>query len=152
MQKKLDADLIKLNRQKSDRILRFGDNMGKLLEECKKNERRFKTLPIGPVGLYLNVKDPKWVNAVECHVSGYISSFIVATLEDKEILKDLMNKTACVQDIIVTPLEKYEYSIPADVLPDPSLLTIRKAIDCSDPNVMNMLIDQRMIEKSCTCT
>ncbi|XP_052122711.1 structural maintenance of chromosomes protein 6-like isoform X2 [Frankliniella occidentalis] len=70
----------------------FGPNMPELvrqIELCNK----FKKRPVGPLGAYVKVKDPKWALAVECAMKSRLSTFVVENIDDQRLLQSLIKKT-----------------------------------------------------------
>lgn len=54
-------------RASKNKILRFGNYMANLVDDIKLNyqQKNFKELPKGPIGMHIEVKDTKWSKAIE---------------------------------------------------------------------------------------
>ncbi|CAL1284621.1 unnamed protein product, partial [Larinioides sclopetarius] len=71
----------------------FGEHTEKVLLEIRKMQQNFRKLPVGPIGMYLEVKDPKWATAVEFAISGgLLNSFCVDNHQDSQLLRNILRK------------------------------------------------------------
>jgi hypothetical protein len=93
--------------QKKDKVKVFGDNVPAFLDALKKNQSKFKQMPLGPVGkeiyrrwrgvivfigLSLRVKDDKWATAVEnCIQTRNLKAFLISE-EDEKLFQEIARK------------------------------------------------------------
>lgn len=56
------------------------------------NDNSFRVKPLGPIGTYVQILDPKWSTILENWFGGLLSSFIVTCIEDSRKLQSLMNR------------------------------------------------------------
>lgn len=56
------------------------------------NDHSWKVKPIGPVGTYVQLLDPKWSTVLENWFGGTLNNFIVTCIEDSKKLKALMDR------------------------------------------------------------
>ena len=75
-----------------DKIYKFGDFMNELCNEVKRltNERKFKVMPLGPIGMFVELVDFKWALAIEQCIGASITSFICANYEDEKLMHQLI--------------------------------------------------------------
>lgn len=67
----------------------FGAKMPALLRAID-NERGFRVKPVGPIGNYITLRNPKWLSILERFFGSTLTAFVVTNYEDSEILKRLM--------------------------------------------------------------
>lgn len=67
----------------------FGARLPALLKTIN-NERGFRVKPVGPIGTYITLRDPKWLSILERFFGGTLLAFVVTNYEDSELLKRLM--------------------------------------------------------------
>lgn len=146
-----EQELTRMGTLSNDRLEVYGQHMKSLIQMIEKvyNNRKFSALPKGPLGRYLEVPDKKWRGVVEQLLGGHLTSFIVNNGQDRQVL-DKIIKTHFPQSrhtIITAKFRGQQYNVQ-----DGSVPKIRGAhllldlIKCSDPDVINCLIDQINIE------
>ncbi|CAL1284622.1 unnamed protein product [Larinioides sclopetarius] len=126
----------------------FGEHTEKVLLEIRKMQQNFRKLPVGPIGMYLEVKDPKWATAVEFAISGgLLNSFCVDNHQDSQLLRNILRKYYQKPPaIIVSQYESQMFDVQhGRVQSDfPSVLDM---LIIKNHLVANCLIDQALIEK-----
>ena len=55
-------------------------------------EKRFRMMPIGPIGMEIEVVEKKWVRAVESHLGRNLNNFIVCCHEDRKLLESIAKR------------------------------------------------------------
>ena len=79
--------------QQKNRQLVFGNRTPEIAEIIKSNVRRFQRPPVGPVGSFLDLKDPEWALAVEEAVGRKLMcAYIVDNHTDERLFKDLLRR------------------------------------------------------------
>ncbi|KAK3914444.1 Structural maintenance of chromosomes protein 6 [Frankliniella fusca] len=73
----------------------FGAHMPELVRLIEASNK-FKKKPIGPLGSYVKVKDPKWALAVECAMKSRLNTFLVENTDDEKLLQSFI-KRVCVR-------------------------------------------------------
>lgn len=86
-------EALKVLQEDKSSYARFGQNMTKLKHLIDENARNFRRKPIGPLGSFVQVRDPKWVLAIECAIKGRINNFLVDNQDDERLLRKLMQKS-----------------------------------------------------------
>ena len=148
-----EADIERLKNSSRDQLLRFGPFMVDLVNEIKRTfeSRRFKKMPIGPVGMYIEPKNKQWSLAIEqCIGSTWLTSFICDNHQDEAILHQLINKHVNQINkrprVIVTGFnaQLYDYNkYHPDFREYP---TVYEMLNIKDTVVANTLFDMRRIE------
>lgn len=78
--------------RESNRLAPFGNQMENVLAEIDRM-RWYGTKPLGPVGLYVKVKQPeKWANLMRVQIGNHMTSFIIGDARDRSQLDALLKK------------------------------------------------------------
>lgn len=123
----------------------YGDKMPLILEEIRKSVKKFSLPPVGPAGLYMKIKDPKWGLAVQVIVHKNVTSFLVNTHRDCSELQAILRKHSAHFPIVVLKFDG-RLDIGAGK-PDRIYTTALDVIDISSQIVEKMLIINCEIEK-----
>lgn len=86
-----DETLRSLLRSQGQHIEVFHERMPLLLRAIN-DERRFRQKPVGPVGNHMRLLKPEWSSILEKSLGGILSSFIVTSVNDQNILSELMRR------------------------------------------------------------
>ncbi|KRX99411.1 Phosphatidylinositol 4-kinase type 2-beta [Trichinella pseudospiralis] len=133
-------------------LARFHANMPHFCETWKEMVETggyFSKAPIGPLGNYVTVRDPKWALAIENCLHNYLNSFIVETWDDMKTLQNLSKEFQMSDDIIFI-IMPYDNDVPYDVSSGEAKCiypTVLSMVEISNPIVYNTLIDYVSIEK-----
>jgi hypothetical protein len=124
-----------------------------LVNEIKRTyeSKRFKQMPIGPIGMYIEPKNKQWSLAIEqCIGSTWLTSFICGNHQDEAILHQLINRHVNQINkrprVIVTDFNAklYDYN---KYRPDyREYPTVYEMLNIKDTVVANTLFDMRRIE------
>ncbi|KAF8574882.1 P-loop containing nucleoside triphosphate hydrolase protein [Ramaria rubella] len=122
----------------------YGNNLADVLRRIQ-NERWFGEVPVGPFGLFVSTKDPKWAPVMRLQLGPMMSSFAVTDNKDRQKLRQMLDqqRNQSVQ-IIVTDVDLFDYSRGE---PPEDYLTVLRALNIKDEFVKRILINQRSIEK-----
>ncbi|KAI0051110.1 P-loop containing nucleoside triphosphate hydrolase protein [Auriscalpium vulgare] len=123
----------------------FGKAMNAVLEQISRMRWQGQK-PVGPLGVYVKVTDPKWAPLLRIVLGGLMSSFAVTDSRDLPALKKLLKDSGnhhC--QIIVSEVDLFDYR---EGELDRQYLTILRAIECSDEYVLRVLINQAKIERT----
>lgn len=130
--------------------------MPELINAIEQLHRRgdFNHLPRGPIGKYIEVTDEKDKGPVENILSQKLFSFCVNDAKDREVLTRLFLKMSskfpdvkrC--SIITTKFSDQVYNVAkGKVQSVPNAYCVMDVIRCSEPVVINTLIDHMKIER-----
>lgn len=129
----------------------FGEDIPKLLNDIEMlyKNKKFQTMPLGPIGNHIEIIDPKYRVVVENILSNVLNAFIVDNNQDMATLRNLTRqkypnlkfpiiKTKFLNKIYNTSGKSVRSCSKASVLMD--------VIKVKNPNILNCLIDQSGIE------
>lgn len=82
-------NLRQISTAEGDFIKGFGTRLPMLLKAIN-SESGFNAKPVGPIGTYITLRDPKWWSILERFFGNTLTAFIVTSHEDSVLLKQLM--------------------------------------------------------------
>jgi len=127
----------------ASKLGKFGGDIVRIRTLIDRNQNRFKQVPIGPIGAHLKISDKEWSHTVECFMGKTLFTFIADNLQDARTLRELAGRTDL--SIVVQRFRNQPYTnLPRYRTNLPSLLDVLR---CDVPMVMNVLIDQRGVER-----
>ncbi|CED84316.1 DNA repair protein RAD18 (SMC family protein) [Phaffia rhodozyma] len=132
----------------------YGSNLMPLMQAIKQKKWTGQT-PIGPLGLYVKLVDPKWQQVIEANLGSSLSSFAVTHQADAAALRALFrqfqnshrskfneeNPTV----FVFTP--DPDKDISAGDLSSKGFQTPLSLLQISDSNVRDLLVDRHNIER-----
>ena len=120
------------------------NNMEKLVSEINK-ERRWRSKPVGPMGVHVRLLQPQWSSQLETVFGGALDSFVVTCKQDQDILSQLINRTSCQSTVYIGD------SNPLNITgkePEEGVTTILRALRIDNDLVRNTLIINNAIEQT----
>ena len=138
----------------SNDLVKFGADIAKLMGAVKKNEKKFKHTPVGPVGAYLELKDPKWTTAVEAAMGPTsVRTILVGDWKDHALLKNLMKSNRIKErDIQIQKrrLDDEDFAksgrLKTQHFPDAKYTTVHSALTVTNTAVQNYLYDKQVYQ------
>jgi chromosome segregation ATPase len=155
-----ESQAANLERQKSDKMLFFVNKLPlkAILQEIWEQRSRFKKLPIGPIGLFVTIKEMKWAAAIENALRNDIHNFICDNSDDQRMLHKVINHVMGSQrtqgakfnepSIIVQKYRDQMYNIEGRV-PSDEFKTILDMIQLDEASISSQPIkyeDRRTLE------
>lgn len=153
--KSVEGQVQSLKRSSNDSMSEFGGpNIAKAIAsiaEAYKNGK-FSSEPIGPIGRFLGLKNPRYARAVEAAIGHHLNTFLVANKKDMYALRMIFQQVGIPNNqmpriTIINSKRNTMYSIPQSRIPKCttvlSVLTCEQAVRAA---VMNYLIDMGRIE------
>ncbi|KAI9617260.1 hypothetical protein H4Q26_013126 [Puccinia striiformis f. sp. tritici PST-130] len=151
---KLKESLTKMNRiqneiqeygsTRKNRLLLFGRATDQL-KHAIDNTGGWTEKPLGPLGYYIQVKEKRWQEVLETLLGGSLSTYLVVSDRDEQLLRGLMSRLKCNHPIIRSRRDLFDYSRGE---PGPEYLTILRALKFEDEYVKRAIINDLRIEKS----
>jgi structural maintenance of chromosomes protein 6 len=126
--------------------------MPKVIAELKSlfEQRKFKDMPIGPIGMYVDPIEFKWALAIEKCLGGLMSSFICSNYEDERLLQQVLARNIRAvyrrPRVIVTDFNVQLYDVSNNRPVTNKYPTVLDMLSIKKAVVANTLIDQRRIE------
>lgn len=131
-------------RKENDKFIPYGNNIKTALDRIGKMKWSGE-VPLGPLGLYVNAKEPaKWGNVLRYYLGQYLTAFAITDARDRPILKKLLAELG--KYVLYTPIaflptykltspntliviyEKDMFDYSRGELP-PETLTVHRALD-----------------------
>lgn len=144
---RLALDVKRLEAATKDRSATFGADVPRLRKVIQDNIKRFSEPPIGPIGVYITMKEERWAWAVEYAVDKTLEKFIVNNSEDMRLLQRLAKDNKLhVPQIAIFPFAQPAYQISANRLPGSQFKTLLSTVQITNHVAFNVLIDDCNLE------
>lgn len=88
----LDLRIQRLAAASANNVTAYGSKVPQLLRAINQ-ERRWKQKPVGPIGLYVKLKDAKWAGVLEIVFGDMLNAFCVTCHHDRVLLMELKRQT-----------------------------------------------------------
>ena len=139
--------------QGENRLVLFGESMPRIVAEIHKNKGRFHKLPIGPLGMDIqlkpNVSKEKGV-LIEHEIGSLFNAFIVDNFDDRKTLQEFATRHWKGRDsinIIVNKFTDQVHDVSLGRCQSNQFSTILDLLEVTNPMVKNVLIDHKKIER-----
>lgn len=148
----INKQIRQIESTKADALTVYGHSMTQLLSRIAELHKRgkFAELPRGPIGRYIEVTDKKYKSAVENYLDKTLTSFLVSCDKDRIQLSQVLKEfSEFSQTSIITGAFHHKvYDVRNGIARiDTSVgRVLMDVIKVSDPVVMNVLIDHKLIE------
>ncbi|KAK6738326.1 hypothetical protein RB195_020438 [Necator americanus] len=129
-------------------VMRFGENVPKILEVVNANSDKFEHVPRGPIGMYMKLRDRKWTFAVEEATRRLLTSFVFHSKRDHQVFERLMKANrvpGALPNAIFTKFTTPPHDVKANE-PSSDWNTILRVVEITDDVVRNVLIDMASVE------
>ena len=139
-----------LEKRRSNKLSLFGEKMPELVFLINSNVQRFKTLPIGPIGFFIELaKDVLSDEAaiIENELRSSLCTFLVSSFEDGRIVKAMATRCRIRIKVITMHFSDQLYDVTAGKCSHAKYKTILDRVVITNPNITNHLIDALHIEK-----
>ncbi|KAF9804066.1 hypothetical protein IEO21_09462 [Rhodonia placenta] len=136
--------LTRCNAREKNKLAPFGNNMDQVLKEIERMNW-FGNRPVGPFGLYVNVKDAeRWAPLMRVQLGGMMSGFAVSDARDRMALDALLKRYGNQNiNIVIAEVDLFDYSRGE---PPEGIPTVLRTLDVSDEYVLRLLINAMHIE------
>jgi len=132
-----------------NRIMLFGEGIARVckdIADSRQGPRGFSMKPIGPIGMHIDVKDKRYLTAVESALSQNLDSFVCANHEDRKKLEQLAQKHQQRVQCVVMECDQPRHQTRKHNF-GPGSSTIEDMLTIENPIIANALIDQAEIER-----
>ncbi|XP_040068392.1 structural maintenance of chromosomes protein 6 [Ixodes scapularis] len=151
-QNAVSASIQNLRASKKNSLQKFGRHIPALLGEIEIAVRKghFRKPPKGPLGSLLKLKDQRWDLATESCLKSLLYTFLVDNDQDAKLLFQLMAKVMGRDkkpSIVTSSYLGKTYNYHTKCMRSSKFISVLENLDIQDPDVINTLIDQRMVEK-----
>jgi chromosome segregation ATPase len=131
-------------RERGDWRQAYSPRLPALLKAIEQ-DGRFKEKPVGPLGRYVKLLQPKWADILEQSSGGALNAFAVTTKGDQVILSDLMRRSNYNGQIYVTTSRPFDTSQNE---PPEQYDTWMRVLRIESSIVRNCLIINQSIDKT----
>ncbi|KAL6736841.1 hypothetical protein Aduo_007146 [Ancylostoma duodenale] len=146
--RELEQELHRSEITAKNAVMRFGENIPKILEIMNANSDKFEHVPRGPIGMYMKLRDRKWTFAVEEATRRLLTSFVFHSKRDHQTFERMMkaNRVAgALPNAIFTRFTTPPHDVRANE-PASEWETILRVVEITDNVVRNVLIDMASVE------
>ncbi|KAF7883857.1 hypothetical protein EAF00_011169 [Botryotinia globosa] len=136
--------LREMQNERPDRIRIFDQKMPELLRRIEQDQG-FLQKPVGPIGLHVKLRDPKWSDILEVTFGNALNSFAVTNKADQNRLQKIISSMGILRTQIYITNPK-----PIDTAnnePDQHFMTILRMLDIDSEIVRNTLIINQAIDQ-----
>ncbi|PQE14521.1 hypothetical protein CJF30_00007117 [Rutstroemia sp. NJR-2017a BBW] len=133
-----------LQNERPNPMLGYHPKMQQLINRIR-DDREFREKPLGPVGLHLKLKEPKWSDILEQVLGGALNAFVVTNRQDQARLQAIMNQVGFQSNIFIGNSQRLDTSRNE---PDPHFMTALRALEIGNDLIRNTLIINQNIEQT----
>ncbi|KAG6377141.1 P-loop containing nucleoside triphosphate hydrolase protein [Boletus reticuloceps] len=135
----------KCKEQEKNSLAPYGHDIKGVLQSISKTHWHGDT-PIGPLGLYVKLKDPKWAQLLRAQLGNLMTSFACTDARDRQQLKRILDQSKNFHvNVIISERDLFDYRAGE---PREDVLTVLRALDVSDPYVLRVFINAANIERT----
>ncbi|KAB8293183.1 hypothetical protein EYC80_007527 [Monilinia laxa] len=136
--------LREMQNKRPDPMSGFDRKIPELLQRIQQ-DRGFRQKPVGPIGLYVKLRDPKWSHILEVTLGNLLNSFVVTNKQDQARLQKIISAMGIprTQTYMTDPQ-------PIDTTnhePDQHYMTILRMLDIENELVRRILIINQAIDQ-----
>ncbi|KAJ5555482.1 hypothetical protein N7461_003952 [Penicillium sp. DV-2018c] len=139
-----EEQLQNLMKEGGSRRSGYSPKIPELLKAIQR-ERSFDSPPIGPIGYHVTLLKPKWSSIVERMFGGTLTSFVVSSKKDMQLLSKIMRGTRCNFPILIGSGGHLDTSAHE---PDPQFDTVLRILQIDNELVRRQLIINHGIEQT----
>ena len=110
------------------------------------NESRFRTKPVGPMGLHVQLLKPEWSSLIESTFGNSLDSFVVTSKYDQELLQSCSSRTNCPANVII--INPNGFSTAGHEPDDEDVDTILRVLRIDNPLVRQSLVVNNSAEQT----
>ncbi|TFY54390.1 hypothetical protein EVJ58_g8895 [Rhodofomes roseus] len=127
-----------------NKLAPYGNRMDQVLAAIERTNW-YGNRPVGPLGLYVKVKEPIWAPLMRVQLGGLMTAFAITDSRDRAQLGQLLKQHENRNSIIISEVDLFDYSHGE---PPPGILTVLRVLDVSDPYVLRVIINSAGIEST----
>lgn len=148
IKRKID-EIQNINRGESNFMTNFHKDMPVLLKAIEKNKLHFKSLPIGPIGKYVTIKQEykKWANSIQGFIGRTLNSFVFKNQSDISTFHKLAGQLRINTERITCYLYDIKDLDYSDGKANTDYKTIIDVLEFSYPSLDSLFVDQNAVEK-----
>ena len=113
--------------------------------------RRVSQPPIGPIGLYVKLKEEYWADAVEETIGQGLGSWLVGNMSDRDVLNKMIKHDCQMQGVTIVSMnvrrDRYYLERNAAQRPPKSFKTMLDVLEFENDAVFNNVVDTSQVER-----
>eukprot|EP01116_Phalansterium_solitarium_P009178 TRINITY_DN23213_c0_g1_i1.p1 TRINITY_DN23213_c0_g1~~TRINITY_DN23213_c0_g1_i1.p1 ORF type:complete len:1122 (-),score=470.20 TRINITY_DN23213_c0_g1_i1:139-3504(-) len=134
-----------LESRTADRLSVYGPRVSQLVRLVEARANQFRKKPLGPIGAYMKVRDPRWFVAVEaCLTSRILNAFVLDNLEDRNLLMKLAREAGMGNFPVFVQQFEPKFQVPAKTHRFDTVLSV---LTVDDDQVYNAVVNQASPEE-----
>ncbi|KAG9315735.1 P-loop containing nucleoside triphosphate hydrolase protein [Chiua virens] len=139
----------KCKEQEKNSLAPYGNDIKGVLQSISRAHWHGAT-PIGPLGLFVKLKDQKWGQLLRAQLGLFMTSFACTDARDRSQLKKILDQSRNSHaSVIISEKDLFDYRSGE---PREDVLTVLRALEVSDPFVLRILINSANIERTVLAT
>ena len=151
MRTKYEGSIEQLRRSGQNRLAQYGPGIDTLVAEINKSNR-FKQKPIGPLGMFLKIKEgtPENVrDALDHEIKGVVGSFLVSCNEDRMELFNMFERLRLQRKPVVYTCQftDKKHKIEDNRVYSETFPVLIDHLVIENPNVFNRIVDTCQLER-----
>jgi len=91
--KDLDESINRCTSQQANGLAVYGNNIKTVIQAIRDEQWAGKSAPIGPLGLFVELRDKQWAHVLRTYLGKTMMSFAVSDVRDRAKLKKILNDT-----------------------------------------------------------
>lgn len=131
-----------LQRSSNSGLEGYDQNMRSLINTIEANKSKFKNVPIGPLGRYIELTQPEWSPLLEGYFSNLLDAFIVDNQADNDLLMRFIKDARAKCTVYNRRVEAIDLSSRQARSQYPSILDV---LNIKEPRITSLLADERSI-------
>ncbi|CAJ0945544.1 unnamed protein product, partial [Mesorhabditis belari] len=134
-------------RAAKDELSKFGPHTKAILDIIQANRQRFQRVPVGPIGMHVQVKDERWAYPIEQALGHNLAQYVVDNTQDDRLFKQLLTQRFgsgilnTVRIIVTRFLPRHNTRQP-----EGRWVTIERMLEINNDVAYNVLVDRAQIE------
>ncbi|PIO64840.1 hypothetical protein TELCIR_13515 [Teladorsagia circumcincta] len=147
--RELEQEIHRSEMTANNALMRFGENVPRILEVMNANAERFDHLPKGPIGMHIKVRDRRWAFAIEEATRRLLTSFVFNSKRDHQVFERLMRSNRIGGALPNAIFAKFNVP-PHDVRynePSSEWDTILRMVEVKDPVVSAMKAELTRLQR-----
>lgn len=150
-QKKREFAHIDQTIKNANQLTKFGHYVPLLQGKIHQHQHRFEVVPVGPIGMFVNVHDESWVPVIEEAVGArFLMSYIVNNYRDQKLMMSLLNDRGQRPQVLVMDMRNGRYQVDRRKVADVERYghrTILDMVTVTNDTVFNALLDFVQMEQ-----
>jgi len=148
----IQSELERLKSSGKNKLAAYGTDICNVVNEINKNARRFKAKPIGPLGMFVKIREntpEDIIRALDHEMAPILSAFLVSCSQDQKELFNIFQRLRVSRkpSIYTCPFTNQKHNIENNRVFTDRFAVLIDFLDIEEPNVFNRVIDACSLER-----